>query len=145
MHKTDPIDRLLARLPGEAPADDLARRIVHGIHTRHRRRWMARLGASLVLGLTGLWLCLPLFTRLPAAVDVPGSGVPLVSAWGEAALTNIAGFLSSAWNGVTGLQSGMAGSINASIWLGLLVLAASALLEVIPMLEQMDGFKRKGI
>jgi hypothetical protein len=145
MPKMDPLDRLLSQLPAEAPANDLARRISHHVRARRHRAEALRFGASLVLGLTGAWLCLPLFTSLPASVSVPGSGIPLAYDWIQAALTNLAGFLSSAWNGVTGVQSGMAASINASVWVGLAVLAVGALLAVLPMLQQADGFNRKGI
>ena len=144
MRKTDSMDRLLSRLPADVPADDLAGKIVHHIHARHRRALAGRFGASLVLGLTGIWLCLPLFASLPASVSLPGSGVPLAYGWIRAAQTNLEGFPSSAWNGVTGLQSGMAASIHASVWVGLSILACSALLAVVPMLQQPDGLIRKG-
>jgi hypothetical protein len=145
MHKTDPLDRLLSRLPAGAPADDLAGRIVHHVHARHRRALVARFGTSFALGLVGGWLCLPLFASLPASVSVPGSGLPLATGWIQAGLTNLDGFLSSSWGGVTGLQSGVAASINPSAWIGLAAMAFSALLAVLPMLQPTDGFIRKGI
>ncbi len=144
MTKTDRMDRLLSQLPAEAPAQDLAQRVSLAIRSRHRRRLAARFGLSLALSAFGLWLCLPLIVNLPGSVDLAGSGVPILSGGIAASLTDIGDFLTAAWNGFTGVQSGLTAPITASVWLGLAVLALGAMLAVSPLLASTGGAYRKG-
>ena len=145
LHKMDQVDRMLSRLPSEDVAGDLAGRVNRYVRLKRRRRLAARFGLSLVLAACGFWLSSPLVTVLPDSVHLPGSGPAMAWAWGQAALSNLRIFLVSAWNGFTGLQSGVATPLSASICLGLVILAASALLAFSPLLQLSAGSLRKGV
>ncbi len=144
LDKLDSMDRMLSRLPSEQVPGDLAVRVKGYVRFRRYQRLAGRFGLSLVLAVGGFWLSYPLFFALPSSVNLPGSGVMLFWDWLQLALSNLQVFLTSAWDGFTGLQSGVAAPMTASVVLGLLILALSAMLAVSPLLQQSDRSLRKG-
>lgn len=141
----DDLDRILIRLPSDAPRGDLASQISRYVRNRRRGAIRKRLALNLALAISGLWLSSPLFSTLTASLKVSGSGLAMLLEWIQALLVGLESFVNYAWNGVTGLQTGIADSISASVWLGLAALGLSCLLALEQLLpKSVDAFTSKG-
>lgn len=124
------------RLPSDAPRGDLASQISRYVRNRRRGAIRKRLALTLALAISGLWLSSPLFSTLTASLKVSGSGLAMLLEWIQASLVGLESFVNYAWNGLTGLQTGIADSISASAWLGLAALGLSCLLALDQLLPK---------
>ncbi len=145
LHKLDPLDRLLVRLPSEDVPEDLNERVLGYVRGRRRRRSAARLFLSLALAALGFYLSSPLVVEIPDTSKMPDSGLSMTWTWIEVGVSDLRLFLTSAWEGISRLQSGTAAPLSASICLGLAILAVSALLAASPLLQRNTGALRKGV
>ena len=89
----DEMDRLLSHLPFDPPPPDLSARICARIHARRQKRQRLRLGFSLLLAAGGVWLALPVLVVLPASLDLPPSGLPMLAEWLGLAFADLGQFL----------------------------------------------------
>ena len=144
MGKSDPLDRLLLRLPSEPPTGGLADRVLCYVQAQRRRRMGIRLGASLVLAAGGLWLSSPLVSTLAVSTNLSGSALTVLTEWIRIALAGLDSYVNYAWNGITGIQSNIAAPISTSVGLGLAVLSVSVLLILGQLMPQNIGSVSKG-
>lgn len=136
MDRRDDLERILERLPSYAPRRDLAADISRYVRGKRRRAFSRRLALTLALAISGLWLSSPLFSALVASLKGFGSGLAMLLDWIQASLVGLESFVSYTWNGLTGLQTGIADSISASAWLGLAALGLSCLLALDQLLPK---------
>jgi hypothetical protein len=136
MDRRDDLDRILERLPSDAPRRDLAADISRYVRGKRRSAFSRRLALTLALAISGLWLSSPLFSALVASLKGSGSSLAMLLDWIQASLAGLESFVSYTWNGLTGLQTGIADSISASAWLGLAALGLSCLLALDQLLPR---------
>jgi len=132
----DDLDRILVRLPSDAPRRDLVAQISRYVRSKQRNAIRRRIALTLVLAVSGLWLSSPLFSALVASLKVSGSGLAMLLDWIQASLVDLESFINYAWNGLTGLQTSIADSISASAWLGLAALGLSCLMALEQLLPK---------
>jgi hypothetical protein len=130
MDRRDDLDRILERLPSDAPRRELAAEISRYVRGKRRSAFNRRLALTLALAVSGLWLSSPLISALVASQKSSSSGLAMLLDWIQAALVGLESFVNYTWNGLTGLQAGIADSISASTWLGVAVLGLSCLLAL---------------
>jgi len=136
MDRRDDLDRILERLPSDTPRRELAAEISRYVRGKRRSAFNRRLALTLALAVSGLWLSSPLISALVASLKSSGSGLAMLLDWIQAALVGLESFVSYTWNGLTGLQTGIADSISASTWLGLAALGLSCFLALDQLLPK---------
>ena len=140
--ENDSLDAMLAKLPGDPPPHELGLRICQAIRERHQRHLLrrlrlleqARMVLSSVLALAGAWLVIPLLNEAVQRLALPPSGIPMLVDGYEMARTNVALWLSSALESLVSFQGSFTSGFEATAWVGVLILASSALLALSQML-----------
>lgn len=132
----DKMDRLLYRLPSEAPEPEFARRVAQYVQTRHHRNMRLRQGMAILLAMIGAWLSSPLLGTIQNTMDLSDSGLAVIQNVLESAWSGVSALLQYAWSGASGMQTSFASSITVSVGVGLAALAVSALLALDQLLPR---------
>jgi hypothetical protein len=130
MGKTDDLDRLLVRLPSEAPDADLANRIYRHVQMRRRRRKLAYWCTSLFLAVFGLWSSSPLMAVIANSSKLTNSGLGVLGSWLKIAFTDLGTYSTYFWNGLSGAQKNINTTMNTSTLLGISALAISVMIAL---------------
>jgi hypothetical protein len=122
------MDYWLSQLPNQSPPSDLPQRILEAVQKERQRALQRRLILGAVLALSGVWFTLPTLSHWVQQIAIPSLDVTVLLVWTESIFTDLEGALLATANGMLTLQTGVAASLTMSAWLGMLALAAAALL-----------------
>jgi hypothetical protein len=134
----DGLDRLLYRMPGELPSDELAEQICYKIHTTHRRALRVRLGLSFLLAVLGTWMALPGLIKGLEDLSLPSSGFFYLYPFIQSILNGLWVFTQNSLYSMTAFQENLAQTMGAGAWLGMVALASAALLALSSFIPQIE-------
>lgn len=145
MDEMNDLERLLYHLPSDPPPQDLAGRVLRNVQARRRRRMGIQLGFGLILAAGGTWLSAPLVPAFTPSGGFPASALAILLEWLQATLAGAEPHFTYTWNGLAGLQSGIAAPVDVSAALGLAALTLSILLILGQVLPRAGEQTREGV
>lgn len=131
----DDLDRLLKSMPSDRMPSGLANRARANFRQRRQRQQRFSITASLVLIALGGWLSAPGLLNLGSRLQVGGSG-PNVLDTMLSGLFDAGAALATYSSGSSSLQAALNSSLGLTAWIGIIALAAGALVGISGMLRR---------
>lgn len=131
----DDLDRLLKSMPSDHLPSGLVHRTRANFRQRRQRQQRITNGASLALIALGGWLSAPGLLNLGSQIQVGGSAAGILDAL-LSGLFDAGAALATYSNGSNSLQAALNSSLGLTAWIGIIALAAGALVGISGMLRR---------